>query len=150
MADSTINSSTTTSSTSTSGAKSTAAAKTTKNKNELDKNAFLKILTAEMSNMSPDNAKDGTEYISQLAQFSALEQMTNLNTTMSFAQMTSFIGKQVELNKLDIYGNQYKGTVSSITKKGDNITLSVDIMSDDGKTVKETKSFESKDILKVK
>lgn len=50
--------------------------------NNLDKNAFLKILTVQLKNQDPQNAKDNTEYISQMAQFSALEQSQNLNQTM--------------------------------------------------------------------
>ena len=48
---------------------------------ELDKNSFLKILTAELSNQDPQNAKDSTEYVAQMAQFAGLEQMTNLIQT---------------------------------------------------------------------
>ncbi|EYE88830.1 hypothetical protein Q428_06050 [Fervidicella metallireducens AeB] len=50
--------------------------------NNLDKNAFLKILTVQLKNQDPQNAKDNTEYIAQMAQFSALEQSQNLNQTM--------------------------------------------------------------------
>lgn len=148
MADTVVNS-TTSSSSSVSSASSASTKKTSSAKNELDKNAFLKILTAEMSNMSPDNAKDGTEYISQLAQFSSLEQMTNLNTTMTYTQTTGWIGKQVTMDKTDPLGKQYAGIVKSVSKNGDNITLSVDIMDSDGKTVKETKSFDYKNVVKV-
>jgi len=41
----------------------------------LDKNAFLKILAAELTNQDPTNAADSTQYVSQMAQFSSLEQI---------------------------------------------------------------------------
>lgn len=69
---------------------------------QLDKNAFLYILTTELSNQDPMNTKDNTEYIAQLAQFSSLEQMQNLNTSISqmlandkFIGGASLIGQNV-------------------------------------------------------
>lgn len=48
----------------------------------VSKDGFLKILTAQLQNQDPLNAQDNTQYVSQMAQFSALEQMQNLNLTM--------------------------------------------------------------------
>ena len=52
---------------------------------EMDQNSFLKILSAELTNQDPTTAKDGTEFVAQMAQFASLEQMTNLNSTMAFS-----------------------------------------------------------------
>lgn len=95
---------------------------------DLDKNAFLKILTAELSNQDPTNAKDSTQFVSQLAQFSSLEQMTNLNTTMTFSSAQSLVGKVVALNDYDNRGVQYGGQVVSVNKNGDDIKLKVQIV----------------------
>lgn len=46
---------------------------------DLDKNAFLHLLTTQLANQDPLNPMDDREFIAQLAQFSALEQMTLLN-----------------------------------------------------------------------
>jgi flagellar hook assembly protein FlgD len=46
----------------------------------LDKNAFLKLLVQEMTNQDPLQPADNTQFIAQLAQFSTLEQMQNMNT----------------------------------------------------------------------
>lgn len=51
-------------------------------KNILDKNAFLKILMAQLSNQDPMNNQDTSQYIAQMAQFSALEQSQNMNTSL--------------------------------------------------------------------
>ena len=46
---------------------------------ETNKDLFLKLLVAQMSNQDPLNPQDPTQYVTQLAQFSSLEQMQNLN-----------------------------------------------------------------------
>lgn len=71
----------------------------------LDKDAFIKILLTQLANQDPSNPMQDREFIAQMAQFSALEQMTNLNETMqkfikteeksqlvSFSQM---VGKEI-------------------------------------------------------
>lgn len=93
----------------------------------LDKNAFLKILTAELSNQDPTSTQDGTQYISQMAQFSSLEQMTNLNSSVKLNNASSLIGKTVALKDLDLNGNQFGGVVKSVTKNGDTVSVNVAI-----------------------
>ena len=92
---------------------------------DMDKNAFLKILSAELSNQDPQNAQDGTQYVAQMAQFSGLEQMANLNSTMRLTGANSLIGKQITLDKYDPNGNMYSGQVKSVIKNGDDIKLNV-------------------------
>ncbi|MDU4959904.1 MAG: flagellar hook capping FlgD N-terminal domain-containing protein [Sporomusaceae bacterium] len=62
---------------------------------ELGKDAFLKLLMVQLSNQDPLNPMSDTDFIAQMAQFSALEQMTNLNTSMSAVRASSMIGKFV-------------------------------------------------------
>ena len=50
--------------------------------NTMGKDDFLKLLVAQMQNQDPLNPTDNKESIAQLAQFSALEQMTNISTSM--------------------------------------------------------------------
>ncbi|SRR5581483_2083056 len=45
----------------------------------LDKTAFLQLLVKEMTNQDPMNPADSTQFVAQLAQFSTLEQMQNVN-----------------------------------------------------------------------
>ncbi|MBU0472777.1 MAG: flagellar hook capping protein [Bacteroidetes bacterium] len=48
----------------------------------MDKEAFLELMIAQLQNQDPMNPMDGTEYAAQLAQFTSLEQLTNLNDSM--------------------------------------------------------------------
>jgi flagellar basal-body rod modification protein FlgD len=53
-----------------------------KTKAEEEKTQFLKLLVAQLKGQNPLDPKDGTEFISQLAQFSSLEQLINIRTTL--------------------------------------------------------------------
>lgn len=103
--------------------------------NDMDKNAFLRILSAELSNQNPDDAKDSTQYISQMAQFSSLEQMSNLNSTMTFSGASSLIGKTVLLTDLDNSGNQYSGVVKGAMKDGGTVKLNVQVNENGAQTI---------------
>lgn len=97
------------------------------NKNDgFDKNAFFKILAAELSNQDPMNAKDSTAYISQLAQFSSLEQMANLNSTMTFSSAAQLVGKNVNLNIPSLDGTMLSGVILNVERSGDKVELNVE------------------------
>lgn len=55
---------------------------TAKTGSSLDKDAFLKILVTQLSNQDPMSNQDNSQYIAQMAQFSALEQSQNMNTSL--------------------------------------------------------------------
>ncbi|MCB1136464.1 MAG: hypothetical protein KDK78_09365 [Chlamydiia bacterium] len=58
-------------------------------KQELDKDAFLKLMLLQMRHQDPLNPMDNQAMLSQMAQFSSLEQMSNLNQTMAAGQATT-------------------------------------------------------------
>lgn len=119
---------------------------------DMDKNAFFKILAAELSNQDPDNAKDGTEYVSQMAQFSSLEQMVNLNENVKFTGANSLIGKTVTLNKLNAQGNFYSGLVTNVVKSGDSVQLSVLVgktKDKDGNEVPDIQKFDIDNVTEI-
>jgi flagellar basal-body rod modification protein FlgD len=64
---------------------STGAANTDSNKSQsvMGKEEFLTLLVAQLQNQDPLNPSDPTEFTSQLAQFSSLEQLFNLNDSMN-------------------------------------------------------------------
>ncbi|MBW9170659.1 flagellar biosynthesis protein FlgD [Clostridium estertheticum] len=93
----------------------------------MDQNSFLKILSAELSNQDPTAAKDGTEFVAQMAQFAALEQMSNLNSNVTFANQTSLVGKMVAFDSYDDKGVQYGGTVQAVYKKSGKNYMAVQL-----------------------
>lgn len=114
---------------------------------DMDKNAFLTILAAQMSNQDPTNPQDGTEYISQFAQFASMEQMSNLNNTMSGFASQSLIGKGVMLNAYDKTGNVITGVVRSVAQSGSKISIGVEYLDEAGELV--MSEFGNSDILNV-
>lgn len=69
--------------------------KAEKQSNSLDKNAFLQLLVAQMKYQDPLEPTSNTEYISQLATFSELEEMQNLNANNELQRASSLVGKEV-------------------------------------------------------
>lgn len=61
---------------------STTAASTEKNKGEAQKTQFLKLLVAQLKGQNPLNPQDGAEFVSQLAQFTSLEELINIRTLL--------------------------------------------------------------------
>ena len=98
---------------------------------ELGKDDFLKLLVTQLQNQDPTSPMENTEFISQMAQFSSLEQMTNMSN--SFGKLASYItsseaastlGKRVELN---IGDTTTMGMVEGITR-GENPQILVNGM----------------------
>ena len=88
-------------------------------KNTLDKDDFLKILVTQLTHQDPTQPMEDREFVAQMAQFSALEQMTNLNKEfskvvdlISAGQAMSMIGKNVEILNGD---ETVSGTVREVT-----------------------------------
>jgi flagellar basal-body rod modification protein FlgD len=104
----------------------------------MDKDAFLRILTAELSNQDPTNAKDdSTEYVAQMAQFSSLEQMANLNTTLTMSSVNAMIGKTVTLTDLDSNGDPYSGIARVVARDGSDVTVGVEVTENGTTDIKE-------------
>lgn len=119
---------------------------------QMDKNAFLRILSGELANQDPTNAKDGTEFVAQMAQFAGLEQMANLNTNIRLVGASSLVGKVVMVKKASENGNLYFGKVTGISKDGDSITLNVTVGEEkdkDGNTVPISKKFNLEDVIEL-
>jgi flagellar basal-body rod modification protein FlgD len=55
--------------------------------NALGKDAFLRLLITQLQNQNPLDPMDNREFIAQMAQFSSLEQLQNLNATIQALQL---------------------------------------------------------------
>ena len=115
-----------------SGIDTTAAAALTKKttnttSNALDKDAFLQLLVTQMQYQDPLAPTDNTEYMSQLAQFSEMEAMNNLNTSYENSQALGLVGQYVLLNTKDASGNpkQVGGLVQYVTISNNQALLRV-------------------------
>lgn len=71
---------------------------------ELGKNEFLKLLTAQMTHQDPLNPMDDKAFIAQMAQFSSLEQLMNMNKTLenqakgqSQNDLMNYLGRTVKV-----------------------------------------------------
>lgn len=94
---------------------------------KLDKDAFLKLLVKQMEYQDPLDPQDNAEYIAQLANFSSLEQMTNMaeklasvvdtvnniDTSVLVGQLSNMIGKDIQwtTTTIDPSGKQITGSL---------------------------------------
>ena len=121
----------------------------------LDKDAFLKLMVTQLQYQDPLDPQDNSEYVAELAQFSALEQMTNvsegitnvtklvgnLDTSVLVGQLSSMIGQDLQWTvttaETDDEGNVKK---TSVTLEGKVTGVSISdgeptvIANADGKT----------------
>ncbi|WP_066720361.1 flagellar hook capping FlgD N-terminal domain-containing protein [Clostridium sp. Marseille-P299] len=95
---------------------------------ELGKDAFLQLLVCQMKNQDPLNPSSDTEFVSQLATFSQLEQLQNLTASSDKSQAFSLVGKDVIVQNTDSSGNktEVSGTVDFISMSGSKIYLSIE------------------------
>lgn len=91
----------------------------------MGKDAFLKLLVAQMTNLDPTQDQDSTAYVTQMAQFASIEQTNNLNETMSGFSVRNLLGKHVICNQYDAAGNILEGTVIGVEVKNGKNYLSI-------------------------
>ncbi|MBL4600391.1 MAG: flagellar hook assembly protein FlgD [Rhizobiaceae bacterium] len=85
--------------------------------NNVDYDTFLKLLVAQLKTQDPTNPTDSTEFLSQLASFSGVEQQVQTNnkldallTASQLGQATNLIGKTITYN-----GGSLDGVVSAVS-----------------------------------
>ena len=107
---------------------------------ELGKEEFMKLLTTQMQYQDPLNPQSDQDFIAQLAQFSSLEQMQNLNSTFNNTSAYSLIDKYVEIEHSEANGEN---------RSAEGIVDSVKINKNGAQVVIDGESFDVEDIYKV-
>lgn len=94
----------------------------------MDKDAFLQLLVAQMKYQDPLEPTSNTEYISQYAQFSQVEALNNMSTTMELSRYSSYVGKEVVIESTDGSGKttQTRGFVDYVTFEEGKAFFSID------------------------
>ena len=130
----------------TTAASTSQAAAAMKQATGMNKDDFLKLFVTQLQNQDPLNPQDGTQFISQLAQLTQVEQAYNTNTNLQSLltqgsnagtlAAVSLIGKQVEANASQV--ELQAGSSSTINYNlGKNAaTVAVSVLDANGKTVK--------------
>lgn len=88
----------------------------------LNKDAFLQLLVAQMKYQDPLEPTSNTEYISQLATFSELEEMQNVSASMEMERANSLVGKYVFVKTDNGFA---EGTVDYVVYQSGKVYLSV-------------------------
>ena len=121
------------------------ATQTSQTEDALGLDSFLTMLVAQLENQDPLNPMDGTDFSAQLAQFSQLEQLINLNSTMenmaeafnqnSEGDVVSLVGKQVtaDVDVMNVDSGIVSGGFYNLTQPAN---VMVTISDAEGKTVK--------------
>lgn len=92
----------------------------TQGSKELDKDAFLRLLVTQLQHQDPLNPMDDKEFISQLAQFSSLEQMNNIAAGIS--QLTTQAASQDMLSAAAFMGKEVVAAGDSVAKEGSAVS----------------------------
>ena len=93
----------------------------------LDKDAFLQLLVAQMKYQDPLEPTSNTEYISQLATFSELEEMQNMTSGMNLQRASALVGQYVFMKVTDSSGNTTypEGRVDYVVYENNKAYLSI-------------------------
>jgi flagellar basal-body rod modification protein FlgD len=100
-------------------------------KGTADKDMFMKLLVTQLKYQDPTRPMEDREFIAQMAQFSSLEQMTNMNKEMTnllkssrSSEAFSLLGRHVDTLNPET-NRRVSGVVTSIQYNGDEQVLMV-------------------------
>jgi flagellar basal-body rod modification protein FlgD len=103
----------------------------------LGKNDFLKLLVAQLEHQDPLAPQEGQEFAAQLAQFSSLEQLTNINDNLEASQafdlalsnssMVNLIGKTVDApgNNFELGAGETETLSFSLGEDASEVTIDI-------------------------
>jgi flagellar basal-body rod modification protein FlgD len=89
----------------------------------LDKDDFLRLLVTQLKYQDPLSPTDNQQFMAQMAQFSTVEGINNLESTLASLQGVGLIGKQVAYTADD--GTAQTGVATAIAMSGSTTTVQV-------------------------
>lgn len=110
-----------------------------------DKDSFLKILVAQMKYQDPMEPTSNTEYISQYATFSQVEQLNNMANAMNLSRASEMVGKTVKIKQTNAETGkttEAEGVVDFVTYSGNKAYLNINGINYDVDDVTEVLSSE--------
>jgi flagellar basal-body rod modification protein FlgD len=112
----------------------------------MDQGDFLKLMTAQLKNQDPFAPVDNTQMVAQMAQFSSLAGISEMNTTLkamsdklnagTAADAMSYVGKTVLAPGVTAYGRTSGGLSGAVELDGEATNVSVTISDANGLTLK--------------
>jgi flagellar basal-body rod modification protein FlgD len=129
---------------------STSTADATTSSSTLGKDEFLKLLISELQNQNPLEPLKDADYVAQLAQFSSLEQLQSMNTTLSEnvqysallsqtinnTMATSLIGKEITADCNSVGITSGSGADITFTSAGFAVSGTITITDASGTVVR--------------
>ena len=125
---------------------STPIASTAGTKTTLDQSDFLKLMTAQMKNQDPFSPVDNTQMVAQMAQFSSVAGISQMNTTLSALSAKlgattandaiGYVGKTVLTEGTTAYERTSGGIAGAVELDNDATDVSVTIEDQNGSVVK--------------
>lgn len=104
---------------------SESVSKVSSKNSELGKDAFLKLLVTQLSHQDPLNPTDDKEFLSQMASFSSLEQMQNLNASMGSMSETLKTTQNTMFETIKNFNNNYVKGHTELLDKLDELTKAI-------------------------
>lgn len=129
---------------------------TTGNDEDSDQDLFMKVLVEQLKNQDPTSPMDSTEWISQMAQFTSLEELGNINDTldesaeldlilaqsMNNTMASTMIGKEISAYGNTVHCNGEDEVEIQFELEDSSSDIKVTITDEDGTVIREITSEE--------
>ena len=111
-----------------------------KSNDAVGKDQFLQLLVTQLKNQDPLNPMENSEFAVDLAQFSSLEQLVDINKKIGgsndqFSSLAAYLGNQVTLTSDKVEVNNGDGGIAHFELTNPAQDVKVDLLDQDGKAV---------------